>query len=330
MTHFLFSKTVKAILLFCITIEFQLSFSSLQVLADNIKPKEPLDVTSRQTEVEKTNQNLVESTGDEDKARLNEKFVSKNVFNLSHRALTDSEIRVLDKGLNFVPTPGKLDQFQIENGLERLGREIRSKIHFKTKSTVAFSEKAAFRVLSKSTPPIRGIQLKMYLSETEERLLSINQSEKSYSNLKKDERDALHFFMSDDELIIKPADKGSAVVVWSNYDYLLVAKSQLHNTKVYEKWSGNPLQKVNNENKSVLRYKFNRKEIDKKLMDYLFIKRPLLGRFYLLSKIHKRTSNVPGQPVISNNGTATENISAFVDFHLKTIIPTVPHILEGT
>ena len=64
-------------------------------------------------------------------------------------------------------------------------------------------------------------------------------------------------------------------------------------------------------------------------MDYLFIKRPLLGRFYLLSKIHKRTSKVPGQPVISNNGTATENISALVDFHLKTIVSTVPHVLEG-
>ena len=250
-------------MLFCITIEFQRSFSSLQVLADDIKPKEPLDVTSRQTYVENTNQNLVESTGDEDKARLNEKFVSKNVFNLSHRALTDSEIRVLDKGSNFVPTPGKLDQFQIENDLERLGREIKLKMHFKTKSTVAFSEKAAFRVLSKLTPPIRGIQLKMYLSETEERLLS-SQSEKSYSNLKKDECDALHFLMSDDELIIKPADKGSAVVVWSNHDYLLEAKSQLHNTKVYEKWSGNPFQKVKNESKSVLRDKFNRKEIDKK------------------------------------------------------------------
>ena len=64
-------------------------------------------------------------------------------------------------------------------------------------------------------------------------------------------------------------------------------------------------------------------------MDYLFIKRPLLGRLYLLSKIHKRTSKVPGQPVISNNGSATENISALVDFHLKTIVSTVPHILEG-
>ena len=45
--------------------------------------------------------------------------------------------------------------------------------------------------------------------------------------------------MSDHELTIKPADKGSAVIVSDKYDYLLEAKGQLNNTKVYEKWSGN-------------------------------------------------------------------------------------------
>ena len=52
--------------------------------------------------------------------------------------------------------------------------------------------------------------------------------------------------------------------------------------------------------------------------------------YYLLPRIHKRTSNVPGRPVISNNETATENISAFLDFHLKNIVSTIPHILEDT
>ena len=108
-------------------------------------------------------------------------------------------------------------------------------MHSKTEPTVTFSEKPVFRVPSKWTPPIRDIQLEMYLSEIEERLLSINESGKSYPNLKKDESDALHSLMNDDELIIKPASKGSAVVVWSKYDYLLEGKSQLNNTKVYEK-----------------------------------------------------------------------------------------------
>ena len=34
--------------------------------------------------------------------------------------------------------------------------------------------------------------------------------------------------------------------------------------------------------------------------------------------------------MISNNGTATESISAFLDFHLKNIVSTIPHILEDT
>ena len=34
--------------------------------------------------------------------------------------------------------------------------------------------------------------------------------------------------------------------------------------------------------------------------------------------------------MISNNRTATENISAFLDFHLKNTVSTIPHILEDT
>ena len=48
----------------------------------------------------------------------------------------------------------------------------------------------------------------------------------------KDECDALHLLMSEDELIIKPTDKGSAVVVRCKYDYLLDGKCELNNTKV--------------------------------------------------------------------------------------------------
>ena len=41
-------------------------------------------------------------------------------------------------------------------------------------------------------------------------------------------------------------------------------------------------------------------------------------------------TNVPGRPVISSYGTSTENISSYLDYHLKSLIPNVPHILEDT
>ena len=114
------------------------------------------------------------------------------------------------------------------------------------------------------------IYILQLISEIGEWLLSINKSGgKCCPNLKKDERDALHSLLSDEELIIKSVDKGSAVVVWSKHDYLLEVKSELNNTKIYEKWCGNPFQNVNTKTKSVLRDIVNRKEIDKKIMDYL-------------------------------------------------------------
>ena len=214
------------------------------------------------------------------------KFVSQNVFNLSDRVLTGNEIKVLDKQLNFVPTPEKLDRLQIKNDLEKLGRDIKLRMFYQNDLSPSFSEKPAFKVPSSWTPPIRDVQLELYLSEIEDKLININESGKSYPNLSKDEREALKSLMNDNEIIIKPADKGSAVVIWSKHDYLLEASNQLSDTNVYYKSNSNTLQKVNSEIKSVLRDMFNLKEIDQKIMNYLTVKKPQLGRFYFLRFIN--------------------------------------------
>ena len=258
------------------------------------------------------------------------KFVSQNVFDLSDRILTENEIKVLDKGLNFVPTPEKLDGLQIKNDLEKLGTDIKLRMFYQNDLSPSFSEKPTFKVPSSWTPPIIFMQLELYLSEIEDKLININESGESYQNLSKDEREALKSLMNDNEIIIKPADKGSAVVIWSKHGYLLEASNQLSDTNVYCKSNSSTLQKVNSEIKSVLRDIFNLKELDQKIINYLTVKKLQLGRFYLLPKIHKQTMNVPGRRLISNNGTATERISSFLDFHLKNIIPTIPHILDDT
>ena len=54
-----------------------------------------------------------------------------------------------------------------------------------------------------------------------------------------------------------------------------------------------------------------------KYFTYEYKKACNLGKLYLLPKIHKRLSNVPGRPFISNCGTPTEKVSEFLDHHLK-------------
>ena len=41
-------------------------------------------------------------------------------------------------------------------------------------------------------------------------------------------------------------------------------------------------------------------------------------------------TNIPGRPVIPNNGKSAENISSYLDYHLKSLTLNVPHILEDT
>ena len=45
-----------------------------------------------------------------------------------------------------------------------------------------------------------------------------------------------------------------------------------------------------------------------------------LGKLYLLPKIHKRLSNVPGRPVISNCGAPREKVSEFLDSNMQPIM----------
>ena len=54
------------------------------------------------------------------------------------------------------------------------------------------------------------------------------------------------------------------------------------------------------------------------------------GRLYLLPKIHKRLSNVPGRPVISNCGTSIEKASEFLDHHLKPIMKARKSYIRDT
>lgn len=82
--------------------------------------------------------------------------------------------------------------------------------------------------------------------------------------------------------------------------------------------------------KSALSEKLTKNKICKKLHYCLFVKICQLGPFYLLLKTHKHLNNVLGRPVISNNGTLTGRIPVYLNYHFKSIVPTVPHILEAT
>ena len=100
--------------------------------------------------------------------------------------------------------------------------------------------------------------------------------------------------------------------------------------KTYEKLSSDPVSTLIRIVKSSLSRIKNRGDIPNETLEYFFINKPKLGRFYLLPKIHKRLHNAPGRPVISSSRFFTENISTFLEYHLKPFSQRVESFMKDT
>ena len=105
----------------------------------------------------------------------------------------------------------------------------------------------------------------------------------SYSNLTKEERLALNFLRDDTSIVIKEAEKGSGVVVWDREDYLKEAEKQLGDKETYEGLSSDSVTPMTNIVKGCLARVKNRDDIPNETLEYFFINKPRLGRFYLVT-----------------------------------------------
>ena len=147
---------------------------------------------------------------------------------------------------------------------------------------------------------------------------------------------ALKNLKEDRSIIIKPADKGSCVVVWDREDYLAEGYKQLNDESIYvdikhstDKTLSDLIEKSNNFFKRLNRKKIiSEKEL--KYFSYSFKNASCLGKMYLLPKIHKRLYNVPGRPIISNCGTPTEKVSEFLDHHLQPVMKSGKSYVKDT
>ena len=62
--------------------------------------------------------------------RLEGKFVSGNVINLSRRNLSEAKFSLLSRNLNFVPTANKIDKAKLKMELEEYGRKLLTYVAF--------------------------------------------------------------------------------------------------------------------------------------------------------------------------------------------------------
>ena len=74
-------------------------------------------------------------------SRIQGYFCSNTVFNLSKKVLSKPEIKVLEKGLDFVPIQNKINEPELRKDFEEFCRRMRIKWHFRNDVTLQFSER---------------------------------------------------------------------------------------------------------------------------------------------------------------------------------------------
>ena len=97
---------------------------------------------------------------------------------------------------------------------------MRCKWYFRNEPTENLSERPAFHVKSNWNPPNGHHALEIFLSKLENEVFSVLPGTPRDYNLSKEEWLAMRGLAEDRNIIIKPADKGSCVVLWDREVYL--------------------------------------------------------------------------------------------------------------
>ena len=123
--------------------------------------------------------------------RLRRHFCSDIIFNLSHMVLSDAEINVLEKGLDFAPIQRKINEPELREYFEKFCRRMSVKWYFRNEPSESFSNKPAFSPKSNWKPPEGHPNLKVFLSQIENKLFKTVETPLGYSSLSKKELESV-------------------------------------------------------------------------------------------------------------------------------------------
>ena len=244
---------------------------------------------------------------------------------------------MLQKGLSFVPVNKNTPFEQFSHGIEKFIRTMKirlSTLNFKNSVNKKFKIPSNFQPVSGTYPPEID-QLHILLKQE---LRKLPERTRVKDNLNFQDKVAIRELKNNTDLVIKPADKGSAIVIMDREDYIFEAEKQLSVTKHYRQIEEPQFPKNCEIFNQILDEMKLKKLISKKELEFLRAKRNSRERiFYLLPKIHKESHKwtipdkiPPGRPIVSDVESESYAISKFIDYHLAPFATTHPSYVKNT
>ena len=251
----------------------------------------------------------------------------KSVINLSQTFIPQlRHHKLLRKGLSFIPTPPVNNQRQsLMVHLSGYHRRLKLQSYFEgrpIKEPTPFHFKSTWEPNSADLP-----EALLTLFQKDHNALRNIQPVAEKDNLSDTEKQALTELQHNTSIVIKPADKGSSVVIMDRHQYIAEALRQLHNTDYYVPLSTPIYMETSTQIREILDLMTHNKIITKKQKNYLLgDDTPRKRIFYLLPKIHKAPDTwpvpflmPPGRPIVSDCGSESYQIAEFLDYYIKPL-----------
>lgn len=264
----------------------------------------------------------------------------KLVINLTkHFKLTEAQRTLLGRGLNFIPTKGTNKQIveQSRFDLQQYHRRLKLAAYFENSREC---ERLPF-IYKSSWAPVQAQIPHTITALIQSDIRYFNTRFKIHHvppNLSREEVRALDELVNNKHIVIKPADKGSSIVILDREQYLWEGYRQLNDPKYYTKLT-HPIypNTVPIVNKIILTL-HEKKFINLKQKHYLMGDAvPRARLFYMLPKIHKDPAKwskpheiPPGRPIVSDCSSETYHTAEYLDHFLNPLSTTHPSYIKDT
>ena len=129
-------------------------------------------------------------------------------------------------------------------------------------------------------------------------------------------------------IIIQPADKGSATVILNTEDYITEAMRQLSNTEYCRKVATDFTPDHENQINQCINELVDNGDLKEDIGKLLKATDSRTPIFDMLPKVHK--PNNPGRPVVSSINSHTEKLSAYLDEFLRPLAEKLPSHIKDT
>lgn len=266
---------------------------------------------------------------------------TQNVIVLAKNlALSKAQLDVLNKGLTFVPTINlKKDQkVQLQLDIQNYHRKVKLATYFRGKNTS--TTVLPFMPSSDWVPPPEKLppEVHFLIKKDKKDFEKYFRQEDERNNLSEGEQIALKELADNRQIVIKPADKGSATVIMGRDQYIQEVGRQLRDTTYYVKLTEPIYLHTVPIVHQIIDQLYKDKKINAKQRRYLKGDcEPRPRRFYVLPKIHKDPEKwtvpfeiPPGRPIVSDCSSETYQTAEFIEYYLNPLSTKHPAYIKDT